>query len=144
MYILKVSPDKNIVFDWDSALSFEGDTSQYIQYVYARASSILKKAKINHSNPNYLMISLPEEINLINKLYKFPETVYKATIELKPYIIANYLYQLAQIFNDFYHKCQCISEDRELTKTRLAIVAATRHVIKNGLNILGIDVTEKM
>ena len=142
--ILKVSPDKNIVFDWDSALSFEGDTSQYIQYVYARASSILKKAKINHSNPNYLMISLPEEINLINKLYKFPETVYKATIELKPYIIANYLYQLAQIFNDFYHKCQCISEDRELTKTRLAIVAATRHVIKNGLNILGIDVTEKM
>ena len=90
------------------------------------------------------MISLPEESNLINKLYKFPEVVFKASTDLKPYLIANYLHQLAQTFNEFYHKCQCITNDRELTKTRLSIVAATKQVIKNGLYLLGIDVPEKM
>lgn len=142
--ILKVSPDKNIVFDWNSSLSFEGETAPYIQYVHARACSILKKSKIKPTNPNYLLISLPEEINLINKLYAFPEIVYKSTIDLKPHLIANYLHQLAQTFNEFYHKCQCITDNRELTKTRLAIVLVTKQVIYNGLGLLGIDSPEKM
>lgn len=143
--ILKVSPEKAILFDWASALAFEGETSSYIQYAYVRASSILRKAKIKQLPvPNYRLISLPEEINLINKIYLFPETVFKATIDLKPYIIANYLYQLAQTFNEFYHKCQCITENKEITKTRLAMVFAASQVIRNGLLILGIDSPEKM
>jgi len=142
--ILKVSPDKNIIFNWSSALSFEGETASYIQYAHARACSILKKSKIKPNNPNYLLISLPEEINLINKLYAFPEVVYKSTIDLKPHLIANYLHQLSQTFNEFYHKCQCITDNREITKTRIAIVLAAKQVIHNGLYLLGIAAPEKM
>ncbi len=142
--MLKISPEKNIIFDWDSALSFEGETAPYIQYAHARACSILRKAKVNPVNPNYRLLALPQELNLVNKLYLFPEVVFKATADLKPYLIAIYLHQLAQVFSEFYHKCQCITDNREITKARLSLVIATNQVIKNGLNLLGIDAPEKM
>ena len=132
-----------IVFDVKNSIKFEGDTGPYIQYSYARASSILKKS-VNKIKPNYLLLKDKNEINLINKLSSFHSIIKDSAANYRPDIIANYVYNLAQIFSDFYHHCQCISDDKELEASRLALVKATRQVIKNSLNLLGIEVLEEM
>ena len=142
--ILKVSPEKNIAFDWDTALSFDGEAAPYIQYAHARASSIIRKAKIRTEQLNYTLIVSAEEMALINKLYQFSSIAQKAGEELRPHMIAVYAYQLAQEFNNFYHKCQVLTENEELTKVRFAMVIATRQVLANALSILGIAAPQKM
>ena len=142
--ILKISPEKNVIFDWDTALSFEGEASPYIQYSYARASSILRKAKLKPSKADFRLLSHEAEYLLVKKLGDFPETSKKALSDLKPNNIAKYAYELSQLFNEFYHSCQCISGDRKLTSARLSLVRASRTVIKSCLGLLGIAAPEKM
>lgn len=143
--ILKVSPEKNIAFEWEKALSFDGETAPYIQYSHARASSILKKAKkIDIEKANYKLIKTPEEAALILKLYQFPEVIQKATDSLRPHLIAVYAYALAKSFNDFYHTCPVLSNDEELSKARIVIVASAKQVLETSLNLLGIDAPKKM
>ncbi len=142
-YLVKVEPSKEILFKPEEAISFEGDTGPYIQYAYARASSILKKAKLSLSKR--LIIKEKEEIELIKHLSKFPEVIEDSTNKLKPYLIANYVYELAKKFSNFYEKCPCIEEkDATLKNTRLRIVKATRSIIKKSLNILDIEALEEM
>ncbi len=138
---LKNNKINNILFDLKSFVSFEGDTGPYILYSYARASSILRKTK----NKNKLLIPdefNPKEIKLIKKLKEYPLIIEKAFEMLNPSIIANYSFQLSQAFNEFYHDCQVIGEKEE--SFRLALVEAVRQVIKNSMNLLGIDVLEEM
>ncbi|MBI3027014.1 arginine--tRNA ligase [Candidatus Woesearchaeota archaeon] len=145
--ILKVSPEKNVVFDWSHALSFEGETAPYIQYAYARASSILKKSKSKkslHRGDFFANLKEKEEAELIRILSNFPEVVGKATNELRPHLIANYLYSLAQKFNEYYHIHQILKADKSIRDARIMLISAVRQVIKNGLNLLGIDVLERM
>jgi len=139
--MLRNENNKNITFDWQQALNFEGDTGPYLQYAYARASSILRKAK---STNKKITINKPEnsEIKLIKKISQFPEQVELAAKQLNPSIIANYSFQLAQIFNEFYHSCPVINSQQEAF--RLALVRAFRITIKNSLYLLGIDVMEEM
>lgn len=141
--ILKVSPEKNVVFDWQQALSFEGETAPYIQYAYARISSILAKAKVN---PKADLSSLQEkeEFELVKLSSNFPQVVLKATHDLRPHLIANYLYLLAQKFNEYYHKHQVLKAGEKTKNARLLLISAVRHVLKNGLDLLRIDVLEKM
>lgn len=138
--ILKNSPEKNIIFNWDNALTFEGDTGPYIQYSYARASSILrkvkKKAELKSKNLE------PIEKELLMKLSQFPDIVKKAGDELNPSIIANYSFSLAKVFNEFYHACPVIGSDNE--GFRIALVEAVKIVIKNSLGLLGINAPEEM
>ncbi|MAG91965.1 arginine--tRNA ligase [Candidatus Woesearchaeota archaeon] len=141
--ILKVSPEKNVIFDWEQALSFEGETSPYIQYAYARISSILKKDKIN-LKANIKLLTEKEETELIKLLSNFPETVTKATKELRPHLIASYLYALAHKFNEYYHIHQILKAEEKVKDARLLLISAVRQVLKNGLNLLGIGVLEKM
>jgi len=141
--ILRVSPEKNVIFDWQQALSFEGETAPYIQYAYARISSILARAKMK-LKADLSLLKEKEEIELVKSLSQFPETVLKSASELRPHLIAAYLYSLAQKFNEYYHKHQVLKSEEQLRDARLLLISAIRQVIKNGLNLLGIDILEKM
>ena len=143
--ILKVSPEKNVMFSWHQALNFEGESGPYIQYAYARICSILRKhnktidVKIKSS-----LLDKKEETELIKRISEFPDIVNKMTDSLKPSIIANYLYGLAQRFNEFYHSCPILKEKDDLRKARLLLVSSVKQVLDNGLGLLGIETLEKM
>jgi arginyl-tRNA synthetase len=140
--LLKVDIKRNMMFNPKESVSFEGDTGPYLMYSYARASSILRKIKtpIKKFETGELE---EKEIELVKKLSQFPETVLGAYNSLNPALIANYSYQLAQIFNEFYHSCKVLgSEEKE--PFRLALVQSFRQVLKNSLGLLGIDTLEKM
>ncbi len=143
--ILKVSPEKNVVFNWEHALSFEGESAPYVQYAYARISSILKKyGKKTDGKIKYDILDKKEETELIKKISDFPNVVSKVTNNLKPHIIANYLYELSQKFNEFYHTCPILKEKEDIKKARLVLVGAVKQVLSNGLMLLGIGTLEKM
>jgi arginyl-tRNA synthetase len=137
---LKNNRKNNIVFDIKRFLSFEGDTGPYLLYSYARATSILKKAP---KQGKFKIFELKEkEQDLVQKLLKFRDTVIRAAETMNPSLIANYCYHLAKLFNEFYHSCPVIGSKEEAF--RLALVEAFRQVLRNALNLLGIDVLEEM
>jgi arginyl-tRNA synthetase len=142
--ILKVSADKNVIFDWESALSFNGESCPYIQYAYTRASSILRKQKPKQKKIDFNLIKTKEEKNLIKELSVFPNIVLKAEKELKPHLIANYVYKVSKLFTDFYTICKVLSKDKDLSNTRLSITLATKYTIGNSLYLLGIKTTDRM
>jgi arginyl-tRNA synthetase len=138
--LLKVDIRRNILFDTKKSINFEGNTGPYILYSYARASSIMKKAP---KEKKFKVYDLDEtEVALVKKLSQFPEIVFSAYKNLNPSIIANYSYQLAQIFNEFYHACKVIGSEQEAF--RLALVQSFRQVLKNSLKLLGIETIEEM
>jgi arginyl-tRNA synthetase len=146
---LKSNRTNNVVFDLDRFVSFEGDTGPYLLYSYARASSILRKAKEASKRSSlrdpksFKLENLEEkEIELVKKLEEFEKVLSNAYEHLNPALIANYSYQLSQIFNEFYHSCPVIDSDKK--DFRLALVQSFRQILKNGLNLLGIDVLEEM
>jgi arginyl-tRNA synthetase len=137
---LKNNRANNIVFDIKRFVSFDGDTGPYILYSYARASSILKKVT---TKKKFEVLELePKEIELAKKLSQFPEIVLNSYQNLSPSIIANYSYQLARIFNEFYHACPVIGSEQE--EFRLALVESFRQVLRNSLKLLGIKTLEQM
>lgn len=139
--ILKNASNKAILFNLEDALSFDGDTGPYILYSYARASSILKKIK--KKSKEIIVENLEsKEFELAKKLAQFKEIVLSAYNHLSPSLIANYSFELAQLFNEFYHTCPVIGNKSE--SFRIALVDAFRIVLKNSLNLLGIEVLEEM
>ncbi len=143
--ILKVSPEKNVVFSWDSAVSFDGETAPYIQYAYARIASIIRKHEsgVPKKADTSLLIE-KEEIELIKKIAAFPEIVEKTGRELRPNVIATYVYELAKQFNEFYHSHRILDAEPKVRDARLQLITAISQTIKNALLLLGIDVLEKM
>jgi len=143
--IIKVQPEKDIVFKWEEALNFEGNAAPFIQYAHARACSILAKKQEKTTNIDALTLKHDSELKLIKKLTKYPMIIEEACKGYKPHIITTYLYDTAAQFNQFYRDCPVLPEkNKELRKTRLALVDATRTVLKNGLNLLGITAPEEM
>ena len=143
--ILKVSPEKNVIFNWQQALSFEGETAPYIQYAYARISSIIKKnKKALPKKADFSLLNSEEETELIKKLSTFPQIVEKTANELRPNTIANYAYGLAKQFNEFYHIHNILKEEKKVKDARLLLVSCVRQTLKNSLGLLGIDVLERM
>ncbi|MBL7160546.1 MAG: arginine--tRNA ligase [Candidatus Aenigmarchaeota archaeon] len=138
--MIKQSPEKTIMFDWEQALSFEGNAAPYLQYTHARACSILRKAKPGKCDARHLKEE--KELLLMRKLLTFPGTVQAAARDLRPHYIANYAYQLASLFNDFYQAIPVIGSPQE--KARLALVQAVQLTLGNSLKILGITAPEKM
>ena len=132
----------DMVFDIERFTSFEGDTGPYLLYSYVRAKSILEKAKFN-SKKKYSIANLNDmEKNLIFQLNKFPQVVENAYINLSPNLIANYAYQIAQTFNEFYHSNKVIGSENE--QFRLILVDSFSQVVKNAISLLGIPIIEKM
>lgn len=143
--ILKISPEKSILFSWDRALKFEGDTGPYLLYTYARANSILRKAKIKEiKNYDSSLLKDKKEVLIIKLLAKYPEILRKSAKDLKPHYLANYLHELADVFNEFYQNIPVLKADKELKIVRLKLVESVKIILKNGLKFLGIDVLEKM
>ncbi|HLD10932.1 MAG TPA: arginine--tRNA ligase [Candidatus Nanoarchaeia archaeon] len=138
---LKNNRINDMIFNIERFLDFEGNTGPYLQYTYARASSILNKTK--KRNLKIKIKSLENsEVKLIKKIAEFPEVVDLAEINLAPNIIANYVLVLAQSFNEFYHTCPVLKSDNE--SFRLKLVKCFTIVTKQSLNLLGIDVLKQM
>jgi arginyl-tRNA synthetase len=135
--VLQVDPVKEITFNWDRALDFSGNSAPYIQYAFARTSSILDKVSNNEHNFDGKDLTLPEEQQVLCTLSQFPDLVKKAAESYKPNIIANYAYCVAKDFSDLYSKVRVIGSNEE--NSRLALAESVRTTIKNSLGLLGIE-----
>jgi len=138
--MLKNDNEKNIIFSWEHSLNFEGESGPYLQYSYARARSILRKSK--SKKPVKTDNLIEQEIALAKKIAEFPKVVEEAEKHYSPSLLANYSFQLAKTFNEFYHACKVLGDDCE--GLRLKLVEAFAITIKNSLALLGIDVMEEM
>lgn len=139
--ILRAQAGKNINFDPDTSLSFEGDSGPYLQYTAVRAGSLLEKAK-DITPSTETPIDGTETLERL--IARFPEVVTDAQTQWAPHQLVTYLLELAQAFNSWYGQGKIIDDDKSATTYRLAVVAATRQTLINGLGILGIEVPEKM
>ncbi len=136
---------RNIEFNWERILDFEGETAPYIQYTYARASSILRKCAYGVSpKVNFETFNVSEETKMICLLCRFQKIIGEAVQHYKPHILARYLIELSQAFNEFYHKCPVICDIRHIQKARMLLVYSVKQVLENGLNLLGIKALEEM
>jgi arginyl-tRNA synthetase len=147
--MLEVDNIRDITFEWEAALSFDGKSAPYIQNAYVRANSILKKAQAaGHtlSAAAAFAFSLePSEVELIDLLSRFPGIVQLAAQEYKPLHIANYVYELAKTFHGFYHAVPVLqTEDPAVRQARLRLVAAARQVLGNALHLLVIQAPDVM
>ena len=148
-FILKVDARKNMLFNPEESIDFNGNTGPFIQYTYARIRSILRKAEAqNITLPTSLSDDAPlneKEKALIQKLNDFSVAVVQAGVDYSPSGIANYCYELTKEFNQFYHDYSILNADTEAEKiTRLMLAKNVAKVIKNGMALLGIEVPERM
>ena len=148
-FILKVDARKNMLFNPEESIDFNGNTGPFIQYTYARIRSILRKAEAeNIAVPTTLSTDAPlneKEIQLIQKLNEFGAAVEQAGKDYSPSGIANYCYELTKDFNQFYHDYSILNADTETEKiTRLMLAKNVAKIIKNGMELLGIEVPERM
>lgn len=151
--ILKQNIGGNIIYDFGKSISFEGDSGPYLQYSYARANSVLEKAKKENILPGFtflrstlgsskradLYISEVEKL-----LYRFPEIVLRSAEEFEPHYIVNYLVDIARAFNVYYGNTKIIDKDDSTSSYKVALTLAFSTVIKNGLYLLGIKAPERM
>ena len=142
--LLSVDNTKDIVFDWDSALSFDGQTAPYIQNAHVRANSILRKAGGLPPQPPSYAPQEQLEIELIDWISRFPAAVQQAALEYKPLHMASYAYELARAFHGFYHAVPVIQADAPARSARLRLVAAARQTLANALRLLDIAAPEVM
>jgi arginyl-tRNA synthetase len=143
--LVQVDPAKPVVFTWDRVLDFEKNSAPYIQYSHARAGSILRKAERKPENPDYGLLKEPIERDLILTLSKFPEVFVDSAENLRPNEIADYANSLADKFNTFYGALPVLkAKPPELSDARLALVEATKIVLRSALTLLGIEAPEKM
>lgn len=143
--MLSVDNNKDMVFDIDEALSFEGHTGPYIQNAYVRASSILKKAAALPAPTPFDHALTAHEIELIEAMSRLPEVVQQAADEYRPLVVASYVYDLANAFHSFYHSVPVLQAESEPVRlARLRLVAAARQVLANSLALLGITAPEAM
>lgn len=140
---LKNGREKDIIFDWDEILSFDGETGPYVQYTYARAKSILRKND-TYNDADLSVLTGTEEFELSKTLASFASAVNKAMEKYEPSVITRYVLQVAKDFNKFYNNCPINSAETSVKKARLQLVDATTVVIKNALALLGIETVEEM
>ena len=136
---------KDYVFDWDEVLNFDGETGPYVQYTYARAKSVLRKAGVEEIKPiDIEKITSDEEFILVKKLAEFEDVVVKAKEKYEPSLVTRHLTEIAKSFNKFYNSSKIMVEDEKLKEERLALAYVTSIVIKTALSLLGIRTVEKM
>ena len=149
-FILKVDARKNMLFNPEESIDFNGNTGPFIQYTYARIRSILRKFRGERTDSNISLTSnhsplSTKEIELIQKMNEFGAAVEQAGKDYSPSGIANYCYELTKVFNQFYHDYSILNEPDEQKKAvRLVLAKNVAKIIKNGMGLLGIEVPERM
>ena len=147
-FILKVDARKNMLFNPEESIDFNGNTGPFIQYTYARIRSILRKAEgilSNLNTPSNLSNLSEKEVELIQKMNEFGAAVEQAGKDYSPSGIANYCYELTKVFNQFYHDYSILNEpDENIKAMRLMLAKNVAKIIKNGMGLLGIEVPERM
>ncbi len=132
------------IFSWDRMLALHGNTAPYLQNAYVRIRSIFRKAGAARSTIDKIDIVEPAEINLAKKLAQFAEIVPQVLNDFRPNILANYLFELANSFHAFYEACPVLQSEESTRTSRLALCELTARVLQRGLNLLGIEVPERM
>lgn len=149
-FMLRIDPNKTMLFETEKAVSFEGETGPYVQYSYARAKSILRKAKAEKKikeiakKADFGKLNSNEEKELVSLVNNFGAVSEEAARKLAPDKVCQYLIELCLKFNSFYHSHPVIGEEKGLEEARLALVYAVAQTIKNGLHLLNIEVLEEM
>ena len=147
-FILKVDPKKNMLFNPQESIDFNGNTGPFVQYSYTRAQSVLRKAKeagIEVPNAIYPEALTSKELELIAQIEQLPVAIQNAGKAYSPALVANYAYEFAKVFNQFYHDCAILKEpDVQCRANRLLLCRLAAKVIKNALWTLGIEVPERM
>ena len=137
---------KDEIFDWDTALNFQGETGPYIQYTYVRTNSVLQKAgdlpKVEDINIDYLVDEYSQ--NILKLVYDFEETLKQVTNKEEPSILSRYLIDLAKAYSNFYNENKIIVEDKDVQNARLYITYIVGKVLKTGANLLGMEMPNKM
>ena len=146
-FILKVDPRKNMLFNPEESIDFNGNTGPFIQYTYARIQSVLRKAEANHAAQDFGGVKTlnDKELAIIQRLTDFPAAVRQAGNDFSPAVIANYAYSLACDFNSFYHDYSILNEaDADVRALRLTLSATVAKVIRSAMALLGIEVPNRM
>jgi arginyl-tRNA synthetase len=148
-FILKVDPKKNMMFNPEESIDFNGNTGPFIQYTHARIRSVLRKAQENNLQiPAIFPASLSlnsKEKELIRFILQFPEIVKEAGKMYSPALLANYCYDLVKLFNQFYHDHSILNEpDPDHRDLRLALSSILAKVLRNGMGMLGIELPDRM
>lgn len=149
-FILKVDPKKNMLFNPQESIDFNGNTGPFIQYTHARIQSVLRKAAeknvfITHEQDHLSLTFSFKEKELLKRITQFPEVVKEAGSNYSPALIANYCFELGKEYNQFYHDHPILSEnDDQKRYLRLLLSATVGKVIKSGMSLLGIDVPDRM
>jgi arginyl-tRNA synthetase len=143
-FILKVDPKKNMTFDPRESVDFNGNTGPFIQYTYARIRSVLRKGTDVPKTVGKQVIN-DKEVALVRLMYDYPEVINESARTLNPSLVANFLYDLAKEFNQFYHDHSILNaEEEEVVGLRLVLADAISRIIESGMDLLGIEVPERM
>ena len=144
---LRVANEKQVTFKWDAAMAFEGETGPYLLYSYARISSILRK----YAGPlpavdrtDFASLDAPEELELAKELDRCPDVVSRALQQRSPHVLAGYAYAVAKTFSSFYHACPILQAEGRRRDPRLLLASATRQVLENMLQLVGITPLQSM
>lgn len=148
-FMLKVDPKKKMLFNPAESIDFNGNTGPFIQFNYVRVQALLRKAKetMNFDASSALAVPcalLPKEKALVIKLYHFPPVLNQAAVEYSPALIANYVYDLAKEFSQYYHENQILKEKQEMAVFRLQLAKTVGVAIKSCMALLGIEVPDRM
>ncbi len=146
--ILKLGRTTDLEYDFDTSLSFDGDSAPYVMYTFVRAKNIVSQfTSLDDVTEDLLMVNLikEEELDLARHLYKFEDVIFESGINYSPNLLTLYLYELSQLYNKFYNNLDILtSPTEELKKSRVALSKAVAIVIHNGLKLLGISTVDKM
>lgn len=135
---------KDVIFDWEKLLNFDGETGPYVQYTYARAASVLRKIGDVPEIYDYSVLCDDVSMALLKEISRYPQVVKDAADKLEPFVVSRYAVALAQAFNKFYHDCQINVEEENIKYTRANIVIIVKSILKDALSLLGIQCPEQM
>lgn len=144
-FILKVDPQKNMLFNPQESIDFNGNTGPFIQYTYARIQSLIRKSTVHRPQSTVNASLLSKEKNIIKLIYDYPNVIRQAAEAYSPALIANYVYELAKEYNGYYQEVPVLkAESPDIVSFRLQLSGFTGNVIKSAMGLLGINVPDKM